>query len=72
MSDITKCTNMVCKKQFSCLRKMALDNPYNQSYAEHECNEKNGYQFYFKANNVEDEMTDKEMWQYINHAVTGD
>ena len=55
MSDITKCTNMVCKKYCSCFRNMAIDKPYNQSYAEFDCNEENGYQFYWKANNIEDD-----------------
>ena len=50
--DITKCANKECKVKDNCLRYLATDNVYWQSYADFECNKENKWKHKLRTNNL--------------------
>jgi hypothetical protein len=51
--DITKCTNQDCKVKDNCLRYLAKDNEYWQSYADFVCNKENNWKYKLRVNILE-------------------
>jgi len=49
MTDITKCSNKECKMKDKCLRYLAKDNEYWQSYCHFECNKENNWEYMIKV-----------------------
>jgi len=52
--EITKCTNKEFKIKDYCLRHLATDNEYWQSYADFECNKENKWEHKIRVNKVRD------------------